>query len=100
MNRFLHVGVGIVFALFSISACAQYPTKPIRLVVSLAAGGPSDSAARVVGQALSKTLGQQVVIENKPGADGAIAAETVLNSPPDGYTLLWSSTNAIIGVPL
>jgi len=100
MNRFLHAVASVALAWLSISAYAQYPARPVRLVVSLAAGGPSDTAARVLGQALSKTLEQQVVIENKPGADGAIAAETVLNSTPDGYTLFWSSTNAIIGVPL
>jgi tripartite-type tricarboxylate transporter receptor subunit TctC len=100
MNRCLHALASIAAVLMSIPACAQYPAKPIRLVVSLAAGGPSDSAARIVGQALSKTLAQQVIVENKPGADGAIAAQAVLNSPPDGYVLFWSSTNPLIGVPL
>jgi len=100
MNRFSHALVGVALAFVSISAWAQYPTKPIRLIVPLAAGGPSDSAARVVGQALSQALGQSVIIENKPGADGAIAAEVVLSSVPDGYTLFWSGTSAMLGVPL
>lgn len=101
MNRFLHAVAAAAFAFAAIPAYAQpYPAKPIRLVVTLAAGGPGDSAARVVGQALSQILGQQVLVENKPGADGAIAAEAVLNSPPDGYALLWGNTSALIGVPL
>lgn len=101
MNRCLRAAaLGCAFAFASISASAQYPSKAIRLIVPLPAGGPSDSAARVVGQALSRTLGQSVVVENKPGADGAIAAETVFKSPADGYTLFWSSTNALVGVPL
>ncbi len=100
MNRLCRAVMGIALAFASVSAWAQYPTKPIRLIVALAAGGPSDSAARVVGQALSQALGQAVIIENKPGGDGAIAAETVLNSPPDGYTLFWSGTSAMLGVPL
>ena len=92
--------MGVALAIASISAWAQYPSRPIRLIVSLAAGGPGDSAARVVAQALSQTLGQPVLVENKPGADGAIAAEAVLNAPPDGYTLFWGNTNALVGVPL
>ena len=100
MDRLLHAALSFAFAFISASGYAQYPAKPIRLIVSLAAGGPGDSVARVVGQGLSKVMGQQVVIENKPGADGAIAAGAVLSSPADGYTLFWSSTNAMIGVPL
>lgn len=102
MTRFLlsTVGLGLALSTASIPAYAQYPVKPVRLIVSTAAGGPADSAARVVGQALSQTLGQPVLIENKLGADGAIAAEAVLNSPPDGYTLFWGSSNALVGVPL
>jgi tripartite-type tricarboxylate transporter receptor subunit TctC len=100
MNRFSRAALALALAIIATAGYAQYPAKPIRLVVALAAGGPSDSAARVLGQALSKVLGQQVVIENKPGADGAIAAGAVLTSPADGYTLFWSTTSAMIGVPL
>jgi tripartite-type tricarboxylate transporter receptor subunit TctC len=66
----------------------SYPTKPVRLVVPFAAGGPSDFAARTISEKLSKRLGQAFVIENKPGADGLIAVQTVLNAAADGYTLL------------
>ena len=70
-------------------AAAEYPTKPIRLVVPFAPGGASDTAARTLGQALQKALGQQILVDNRPGANGAIAAQAVLASPADGYTLLW-----------
>jgi tripartite-type tricarboxylate transporter receptor subunit TctC len=69
-------------------AQASYPSKPIRLVVGFAAGGPSDIIARVLGAKLSDLLGQQIVIENRAGASGNIATETVARSQNDGYTLL------------
>jgi tripartite-type tricarboxylate transporter receptor subunit TctC len=72
-----------------VPAAAQYPNKPVRLIVPFAAGGPSDAAARTLGRALSKSTGQPTVIDNIPGANGAIAAQTVMKAPPDGYTLLW-----------
>jgi tripartite-type tricarboxylate transporter receptor subunit TctC len=74
-----------------------YPTKTVRLVVPFAAGGPTDSFARLYAQALSKQLGQTVFVENKPGASGTIGSLDVKNSPPDGYTLLFgtASTHAL-----
>ena len=79
------------------SALAQsYPTRPIRLIAPFPPGGSIDLAARLVGQWLSDRLGQQVVIENKPGAGGNIGSEAAFHSPPDGYTLLLCSVaNAI-----
>jgi tripartite-type tricarboxylate transporter receptor subunit TctC len=65
-----------------------YPERPIRIVVPYAAGGATDTVARVIGQQMSEKLGQPVVIENKPGADGNIGAEFVSRATPDGYTIL------------
>src|SRR5262245_14939981 len=69
-------------------AQANYPTKPIRIMVGFAAGGPADIIARVVGGKLGELLGQQVVIENRAGAGGTLATEAVARSDADGYTLL------------
>ena len=78
-------------------ATAPYPTKPIQLVVPFAAGSVTDLLARIVAQRLGEALGQSVVVENKPGADGNIGAGYVAAAPADGYTLLMgaASTNAI-----
>lgn len=86
------------FLILPFSSIAQtYPNKPIRLVITFPPGGIADTLARVVGQGMSKQLGQAVVIDNKPGAGGNIAASTVAKSAPDGYTLLLGliSTHAI-----
>ena len=79
------------------SAAAQsYPARPVRLIVGVAAGGANDTVARIVAQALSERLGQQVVVENRPGAGGSVGTEAVANAAPDGYTLLFvTSANAI-----
>lgn len=66
----------------------DYPTKPLRLVVGFAAGGLTDTIARIIGQWLSDRLGQQVIVENKTGGGTNIATQSVVTSPPDGYTLL------------
>jgi tripartite-type tricarboxylate transporter receptor subunit TctC len=78
-------------------AAAQYPEKPIRLVVPWPPGGGSDVVARVVAQPLGDQLKQPVVIENRPGANGAIGSAAVAKAPPDGYTLVWvtADTHAI-----
>ena len=75
---------------------ADYPDRPIRILVGFAPGGPTDILARIIGQWLTDRFGQQVVIENKPGAGGNIATEAAVNAPADGYTLLVAATaNAI-----
>jgi tripartite-type tricarboxylate transporter receptor subunit TctC len=71
-----------------VHAQTAYPSKPIHIVVSVSAGGSIDTIARALGEALSQSLGQPVVIENRPGANGNIAAATVARAAPDGYTLL------------
>jgi len=95
---FAGFAVALLF-LTSIPASAQYPTKPIHLIVPFPAGAISDSVGRIVGQALSVRLAQPVVIDNKPGADGAIGTLAVVKSPPDGYSLLVGAPSAILGVP-
>ena len=78
------------------AAAADYPTRPVRWVVGYPAGGSTDITARIMGAWLSERLGQQFVIENKPGAGNNIGTETVINAPPDGYTVyLVNPANAI-----
>lgn len=74
-----------------------YPTKPIRMIVGFSAGGGSDFAARIVGQKLTELLGQTVVIDNRTGANGAIAAELAARAPADGYTLMMLAVAQAIG---
>jgi tripartite-type tricarboxylate transporter receptor subunit TctC len=101
-RRFLRLLACVVgLPAVSRSARAQaYPSRPVRLIVGFAAGGVPDIVARVVGQWLSERLGQQVVIENRTGAGGNIAVETVVNAPSDGYTLLMVPTAAAINATL
>ena len=80
---------GLALALAASSAAAQtYPTKSITMLVPYAAGGPTDTVARVVAQSMSKPLGHTVIVENKPSAGGILAPEQVKNAKPDGYTIL------------
>lgn len=82
--------------LWSPTASAQaYPAKPIRIIVPLAAGGPPDFVARTMAQHLTTGLGQQVIVENRPGAGGTIATAAAAKSPGDGYTLLLASTTTL-----
>jgi tripartite-type tricarboxylate transporter receptor subunit TctC len=78
---------GLVWTAGGASAL-DYPTRPVRFVVGYPAGGATDIIARLIGQRLSERLGQQFVIENKPGAGNNIGTETVVNAAPDGYTVL------------
>jgi tripartite-type tricarboxylate transporter receptor subunit TctC len=83
-------------AIFRSASAQTYPTRPVRIIVGFAAGGPTDILARLIGQWLSERLGQSFVVENRPGAATNIAAEEVAHAPPDGYTLLAAvSTNTI-----
>ncbi len=77
-------------------AQSDYPTRPIRMLVPFSPGGASDTAARVVSQQLAPRLGQQIVIENRPGAGGVIGAELAARATPDGYTLLMGSNTEIV----
>ena len=84
---------------FSVHA-ATYPEKPIRLIVAFSPGGPTDVLARIVAQKLGDKLGQQVVVENRPGAGGNLASEIVAGAPADGYTLLYNSSSISISPAL
>ena len=87
--RIVKSGAVICAALLSTIAVAQsYPTKPVRIIVGYPAGGPTDMIARTVAQKLSSALGQQVIVDNRPGASGMIGAELTVKAAPDGYTLL------------
>jgi tripartite-type tricarboxylate transporter receptor subunit TctC len=99
-NKYLHMIVGVALgSAFAAPAAAQtYPTKAVRLIVAFAPGGATDTFARITAAEITRALGQQVIVENRPGAGTTIAAEFVAKSPADGYTLLLTdlSTHAIM----
>jgi tripartite-type tricarboxylate transporter receptor subunit TctC len=95
----IHAAALVIAALIGTGAQAEdkYPSRPVRMVVSFAAGGPTDTVARIMGARMGELLGQQFVVENKAGAGGNIGADLVAKAAPDGYTLLMAtvSTHAI-----
>lgn len=85
--------------LLACGAAAQYPSKPVKMIVPFPAGGGADITARSIAVPLSQSLGQAVVVDNRPGADGQIAALEVKRSPPDGHTIFWGSASSMSAVP-
>jgi tripartite-type tricarboxylate transporter receptor subunit TctC len=91
----LHLAAGAVTvpALSRFAVAQAYPARPVRIIVGYPAGGVSDIFARLVGQRLSDRLGQSFIVENRPGAGGTLAVDSVVRSSPDGYTLILSASN-------
>ena len=101
-RQFLHLAAGATLMPFAphVTRAQAYPSRPVRIIVGLAPGGGTDIVARLIGQWLSERLGQQFIIENRPGAAGNVATEAVVNAPADGYTLLAVSPSAAINATL
>jgi len=95
MDRLLKAALALVLFAAAGAAVAQYPVKPIRLIVGFPPGGSADPTTRIIGAALAEQMGQPVVVENRPGADSAIAAEQMTRFPPDGYTIMFASNSAM-----
>src|SRR6266446_3262655 len=92
-RQFLHLAVGaaVLPAVSRIARAQAYPTRPVRIIVALAPGGGTDYVARLIAEYLTRSLGQQIVVENRTGAGGMLGVEMAARSPPDGHTLLISS---------
>src|SRR5687767_12046525 len=99
MNMHLLAGCAIALACAS-GGAAAYPVKPARIIVPFAAGGGTDSLARLLGQKLAETLGQSFVVDNRPGAGGTIGTELAARAAPDGYTLLMVNAGHVINPAL
>ena len=102
-RRFLHLAAGAAAALPAlprIASALDYPTRPVHLIVGFPAGNASDILARLMGQSVSERLGQQVVIENRPGAGSNVGTEIVVRAPPDGHMLLLVAPTAAINATL
>jgi len=95
-------GLGLVLAylLAPLPSLAAYPDKPIKLVVGFTPGGTTDTVARTVAQGMSERLGQPIIVENRPGANGNVATEAVMRSAPDGYTIFFTSVGHAVNPSL
>jgi tripartite-type tricarboxylate transporter receptor subunit TctC len=97
IHRSASLAAALAFAVGPGAALAQgYPSKPIKLIVSSSPKGGTDTIARIAGAQLTESLGQQVIVENRPGANGQIAVTVLAKSPPDGYTLLMSGAASLV----
>src|SRR5216684_105411 len=84
----------------ALSSSADYPNRPVRWLIGFTAGGPVDTIARIMAQALSERFGQQFVVENRAGSGGNIATAAGIASPPDGYTVMFTGANNAISASL
>ncbi len=89
------LAIAMAATLSPVAIAADWPTKPVRMLVGFAPGGGTDTTARPIAQKLSEALGQQVIVDNRPGAAGNIATEIIINSNPDGYTILMGTIAAL-----
>jgi tripartite-type tricarboxylate transporter receptor subunit TctC len=96
----LAAGAAALPAVPRMAKAQTYPAQPLRLIVGFPPGGGATIVSRIIGQWLSERLGQPVIIENKPGASTSISVQAVVNSPPDGYTLLFVAASAAVNVSL
>ena len=96
MKRFLVVAAAVLFAA---PALAQFPSKPIRVVVPFGAGSSTDIVMRIIAQPLGQALGQPIVVDNKPGADGAIGAVDAMRAAPDGHTIFLATNSPLSAAP-
>ena len=101
-RRFLRLAAGglTLPAILRMARAQVYPSKPLRWIIGFPAGGGADTVARIMEPWLTKRLGQPVIIENRPGASTNIAVQAVVNSPPDGYTLLWHGLSSVVNASL
>ena len=101
MKFSIRLAVGFFLAVMTSMLWAQsWPTKPVRMIIAFPPGGPTDLVSRVLAQKLSEQLGQQVIVDNKPGAGGNIAAELAARAVPDGYTIFYNTSAIVIGPAL
>lgn len=98
-RRKLILSIGALLAAFSLPVAAQYPAKPVRMICPFPAGGVADNVTRIVARGIAEGLGQQIVVENRPGGDGIVAANALLQSVPDGYTLLMGTATGMSAMP-
>jgi tripartite-type tricarboxylate transporter receptor subunit TctC len=100
LNRLLRAGLGLALVLGASASLAQsYPTRAVRIVVGFAPGGSADVLSRLMGQRLAESVGQPVIIENRPAAGGTVATEIVARAQPDGHTLLLGSVGTMVFAP-
>jgi tripartite-type tricarboxylate transporter receptor subunit TctC len=101
-RQLLHLAAGAVAlpAMPRVALALDYPTRPVRIIVGFAAGGPADITARLIAQWLSDRLGRAIIVEDRPGAGSSIGIEAVIRAPADGYTLLLASASAVINATL